>query len=293
MMFDSKVLSHTQFVDGAWQVDLQDWLQRYRRFPDGLIMSGIHFFERAFTHTQYPRKFWFGIHSTRTSLVVGGLYVAAIHRSADHDEGVWILVDQNAPRIRGLNYRPVKATEKSTYPLQWGHSASYDVLVEMVRSEELWIAFSSATRKVLFSALGQDRDSVQLSRKKKRLADFWNIYADPCAVIESNFQDDVNGSLADSRDLRLQRLAQAPHKPKSVKVETRVFIRNPDVVAEVLFRANGICESCGMPAPFFKKTDGSPYLEVHHRVPLSDDGEDTVDNAIALCPNCHREAHYG
>ncbi|MEY8786001.1 HNH endonuclease [Citrobacter freundii] len=22
-------------------------------------------------------------------------------------------------------------------------------------------------------------------------------------------------------------------------------------------------------------------------------GEDSVENAIALCPNCHREAHYG
>lgn len=293
MIVDIDTSSHDPFVENAWQLDLQAWLQRYRKFPDGLVASGIHFFERAFSHVQAPRKFWFGIHSTRTSLVVGGLYAAAIHRSADHDEGVWILLDQNAPRIKGLNYQSVKATEKSQYPLLWGHSTSYDVLVEMVRSEKLWDSFSSATRKVLSSPLGQDRDSVQLSRNKKRLADFWGLYADPYAVIEESFQHEVDNALTGNRELRLQRLAQAPRKPKSVKVETRVFSRNPDVVAEVLFRANGICEACNMPAPFFKKVGGSPYLEVHHCVPLSDDGEDTVENAMALCPNCHRKAHYG
>jgi 5-methylcytosine-specific restriction protein A len=26
---------------------------------------------------------------------------------------------------------------------------------------------------------------------------------------------------------------------------------------------------------------------------LSDGGRDTVDNAVALCPNCHRECHHG
>ncbi len=25
---------------------------------------------------------------------------------------------------------------------------------------------------------------------------------------------------------------------------------------------------------------------------LANNGDDTVENAIALCPNCHRKAHY-
>lgn len=32
---------------------------------------------------------------------------------------------------------------------------------------------------------------------------------------------------------------------------------------------------------------------MHHRRRLADGGEDTVANAIALCPSCHRERHYG
>ncbi|SFB88291.1 HNH endonuclease [Marinospirillum celere] len=56
-------------------------------------------------------------------------------------------------------------------------------------------------------------------------------------------------------------------------------------------RENG--QACGTPAPFNRKSDGTPYLEVHHKTPLALGGEDTVENAIALCPNCHRKAHYG
>lgn len=57
--------------------------------------------------------------------------------------------------------------------------------------------------------------------------------------------------------------------------------------------AKGICERCRKPAPFIRDNDNSPYLEVHHKIPLADGGDDTVENAIALCPNCHRQAHYG
>lgn len=92
---------------------------------------------------------------------------------------------------------------------------------------------------------------------------------------------------------RQRRLRQAPKLPARVLVSTYVFNRNPDVVAEVLQRAGGYCEKCKQPAPFARKKDRSPYLEVHHKVLLAEGGEDTVGNAIAVCPNCHREAHYG
>ena len=46
------------------------------------------------------------------------------------------------------------------------------------------------------------------------------------------------------------------------------------------------------PAPFNKPT-GEPFLEVHHVIGLAEGGPDIVENAVALCPNCHREAHHG
>ncbi|HCF0767800.1 TPA: HNH endonuclease [Pseudomonas aeruginosa] len=56
-------------------------------------------------------------------------------------------------------------------------------------------------------------------------------------------------------------------------------------------RANGRCEGCGMLAPFFRP-DGRAFLEVHHMTRLADDGPDLPANVVALCPNCHRRAHY-
>nr|MBL8412645.1 HNH endonuclease [Dechloromonas sp.] len=107
------------------------------------------------------------------------------------------------------------------------------------------------------------------------------------------FESEVTKSLGDSRENRLQRLLQAQKMPKTLMVQTAVFVRNPDVVAEVLIRARGHCEQCKKPAPFLRAKDGSPYLEVHHIIQLSQGGEDSVSNAIALCPNCHRMAHFG
>ena len=58
----------------------------------------------------------------------------------------------------------------------------------------------------------------------------------------------------------------------------------------MLDRARGLCEFCHK-RPFLKY-DREPYLEAHHIIPLAKGGPDTVKNTIALCPECHREAHY-
>lgn len=84
-----------------------------------------------------------------------------------------------------------------------------------------------------------------------------------------------------------------PKVPDRVQVLTTVFRRNPAVVINVLRRANGLCEGCGNAAPFSRRSDGTPYLEVHHTITLANGGEDTVENAVALCPNCHRCKHHG
>lgn len=97
----------------------------------------------------------------------------------------------------------------------------------------------------------------------------------------------------DSTSERQNRLASANKKPKTINVVTKAYKRNPDVVAEVLARANGYCEECGHEAPFIRASNGTPYLEVHHILPLAQGGDDTVENAQALCPNCHRKAHFG
>ena len=128
------------------------------------------------------------------------------------------------------------------------------------------------------------------------------VYALPLLSIEESFVKirldeelgkSVSDSLKDSGELLRKRLAEAPKVPEKVQTISYDFRRNPDVIAVVLQRAKGKCELCGCDAPFSKASDGSPYLEVHHWITLSEGGEDTIENAGALCPNCHKQAHFG
>ncbi|SLN77678.1 HNH endonuclease [Oceanibacterium hippocampi] len=79
---------------------------------------------------------------------------------------------------------------------------------------------------------------------------------------------------------------------KRVSGSSEHFVRDPNVIAWVLEQAAGSCEACSEKAPF-RRDDAEPYLEVHHVRPLAEGGPDTVDNAVACCPNCHRHLHYG
>ena len=115
----------------------------------------------------------------------------------------------------------------------------------------------------------------------------------PEEVLTDELQEQAARALSDSPERRRQRLEAAPKKPSVIQITRAEFRRNGDVVAEVMLRANSVCEACGRNAPFIRTSDGTPYLEVHHVIPLADGGEDTIENALALCPNCHREKHFG
>ncbi len=135
--------------------------------------------------------------------------------------------------------------------------------------------------------------------KRKELRELGRRTIDEADQIETldRVQYDLAHEVAASQKLpsetRAAELSKYPSQPRSRFVATRVFNRNPHVIATVLERAKGICEQCGSVAPFRRSATGEPYLEVHHVVQLAHGGEDTVANARALCPNCHRFEHYG
>lgn len=125
----------------------------------------------------------------------------------------------------------------------------------------------------------------------------WELYQDQQGKwcyrqVKSEFEEAVESAAKLPSSIRERILATESKTPVLTEVTTRVYKRSPYVVAEVLLRANGKCQSCRCDAPFLKE-DGTPFLEVHHIEWLSKGGEDSVENAIALCPNCHRQAHYG
>lgn len=88
----------------------------------------------------------------------------------------------------------------------------------------------------------------------------------------------------------LKRAITAQPKPGRRAVASTQQDRNPWISEYAKRRAKGKCDLCGGDAPF-SSTDGRPYLENHHIKWLADDGDDSVENTVALCPNCHRKMH--
>ncbi len=116
----------------------------------------------------------------------------------------------------------------------------------------------------------------------------------PAVISEEEFQKKITYREKQAKKLSLDELRKkirTTHlKPGTRKVISKQYDRNQDVVEFVKRKANGICQLCNSPAPF-KNKDDEPYLEMHHITPLSEGGDDTVSNAVALCPNCHRKMH--
>jgi predicted restriction endonuclease len=92
-------------------------------------------------------------------------------------------------------------------------------------------------------------------------------------------------------DEKLKKIAESKSvKHVLQKVSTVTYRRDPYIAVYAKRRANGHCDLCGASAPF-KDRKGEPYLECHHVEWLSCGGEDSIDNVVALCPNCHRRIH--
>lgn len=64
------------------------------------------------------------------------------------------------------------------------------------------------------------------------------------------------------------------------------YPRDPKVRAAVRERANGRCERKGCA----EARDYPGFLDVHHIFGI--EVSDRVWTCVALCPNCHREAHF-
>jgi len=82
-------------------------------------------------------------------------------------------------------------------------------------------------------------------------------------------------------------------EPTRTSIMANRYKRNPYVAEYAKRQANGICQDCHKPAPFVNKLTREPFLETHHIKALASGGEDSIENTIALCPNCHRKKHYG
>lgn len=130
------------------------------------------------------------------------------------------------------------------------------------------------------STASADRDTVQESRKKRRLSDIWPIFSNPETCI---FPDDVIGSGS---------LRKAAVRTVSVNA----YERNPIARKRCIDHFGVSCAVCGFNfgRVFGDIADG--YIHVHHLRPISDIGTDyqvdPVKDLRPVCPNCHAVIHF-
>ena len=152
----------------------------------------------------------------------------------------------------------------------------------------------------LFSGLSSDAaiailesDPQDFERVLEHLVQIVRGPAEHLTVLQAEESQAIVKSRGDTPENRQKRIAAASTTPERIRVYSYTYRRNADIVVEALSRAAGVCERCASPAPFVRASDGSPFLEVHHLQPLALGGKDSLENVLALCPNCHREVHFG
>lgn len=266
-------LSHQPY---DWQAEIRRWPGFRRGHPSDLAHDAITFFQLVFQHTRCPHQAWFGVHPSAMSLVVGGIFLAAILRTGE-DRGVWLLVDQQPPTIEGLGYRPVKSTQNSRFPLIWGHSASLTVLSILTKNPAIWASFARASEKILHAKrVASDRDSVQVRRGKRRLSEFW-----PATPLNL-FPDEIDEATIFREGAKRQ-------------VTVNAYERDSRARQRCIQHYGARCFICGFAFGEFYGEIAEGFIHVHHLRPLADVGEeyivDPLEDLRPVCPNCHAVLH--
>ena len=79
---------------------------------------------------------------------------------------------------------------------------------------------------------------------------------------------------------------------KKTKLRDRTneeYIRFKSIFLKLKQFYDSECQVCGI--KHFSKNHGV-YSEVHHLTPWSIDHDDTCENLVVICANCHRKFHY-
>jgi len=83
----------------------------------------------------------------------------------------------------------------------------------------------------------------------------------------------------------------AKAKPEVKERLFKIRQRNYQIVKNLKRLYKGYCQISGDKLTF-KKKDGKLYSEVHHLIPLGENGSDAYENAIVVSPLIHRMLHY-
>lgn len=116
-----------------------------------------------------------------------------------------------------------------------------------------------------------------------------------CGIAAPTVADIRNA--ANKSGIRILEKQAANADPKTRERISKYIERGPVGQRVKALRGNKcqVCEAIGRDPVPFRRNDGSPYSEAHHVVPVAMllSGSLKAENIMVLCPNHHRQAHYG
>lgn len=110
---------------------------------------------------------------------------------------------------------------------------------------------------------------------------FLNSLQDLERGIEQYRQDCREASEYDKRHKRQRNRVQSEYEQKQYRKHLR---QDAAALKRELEAAVDGCEGCG-------RSKALGALHMHHKLPVSEGGDNRRDNLIFLCPNCHADAH--
>lgn len=129
----------------------------------------------------------------------------------------------------------------------------------------------------------------------------WALLRNKKHLINS-FKDNYSNSTNIIRDLTFEKIKKINEENKKSISDPKISIstvelhkrsRNSKLKEYVLQEFDGSCSNCGKDKTFISKAKESQYFEVHHIQEFNGEWNDTLENMAPLCPQCHKEAHFG
>lgn len=179
-----------------------------------------------------------------------------------------------------------------------GHSSAYNSSVasmgRRVTDElQLPVLLRESGQRHLWPVLFYGRRLISGLFEWKMRPELAEAYGEVCSdtIQEIEIGNEKREATSTDDDTLLRKAQQRSEQNREFRiVMSEQKYRDPYIAEWAKRRAKGICLLCDEPAPFIDDK-GKPYLEAHHIVWLSEGGKDSVQNVVALCPNCHRKMH--
>ncbi len=264
---------------GSWQTEVSQWVASRKDLADEISSDLNQFFELAFENNQCPNESWFGIHKQAISLVIGGIYLAAINVETT-GRGIWLLIDRELDDDPSIEYKPVKSTQKYT-PLTWLHLLDISQVGSLIDRPQIWASHSIACQKILDSPIARNRDtSFQENRGKLSLTQILN--ESKVRSLVPTFPDEVDES-------------GSYYEGSVRRVSVNAYERDSKARQKCIEYYGLNCFVCGFNfGDTFGKL-GEGFIHVHHLHPISEIGEaykvDPINDLRPVCPNCHAMLH--